>query len=138
LCDLRGQRDDEPDHYGNTIADPAGSATQGGAWGIYGEDGDQASDSSTLCADVTGNTVTGAGQISLGSFDIELDQTGSTTYELPGYTGPSYNGGTGNASAVISMLATNNSDSTSNISATTTGPGGFSNTRGGAACPTPP
>ena len=122
---------------GNTIADPAGNASVGGAWGIYGEGGALSTDSGTVCADITGNSLTGSGQVSLGSFDIELDQTGSVTYELPGYTGPSYNTGTGDASAVVSMLATNNSDSTSNISATTTGPGGFSNTPGGTACATP-
>jgi hypothetical protein len=44
---------------GNTIADPAGNATNGGAWGIYGEGGGLTTDNGTVCADITGNSLTG-------------------------------------------------------------------------------
>ena len=122
---------------GNTLADPGGNATIGGAWGILGEGGALTTDAGTVCAAITGNSLTGSGQPNLGSPDVELDQAGLVTYKLPGYTGPSYNAGTGDATAVDSFVASNNSDSASNVLDTSTGPGGFSNTPGGAACPTP-
>ena len=113
---------------GNTIADPDNA--QGGAWGIYGEGGAESTDSGTVCADITGNSITGAGQTSLGTADAELDQTGLVTYQLPGYTGGQYD-----ITAVQNLVATNNSDNPSNIIATTnsTGPGFV----GVSSCPAP-
>jgi hypothetical protein len=116
---------------GNTIADPAGNATNGGAWGILGEGGGQLSDSGKLCAAISGNSLTGSGQTSLGSSDIELDQTGKVTYELPGYTG-----GSTDTTAVQTFLAGNNTPmggTAPNVIATVNG-GGFS---GGTSCPAP-
>jgi hypothetical protein len=115
---------------GNTLADPAGNATLGGAWGIYGDAGALSTDSGKVCAAITGNSVTGAGQVSLGSADIEVDQTGLATYEIPGYTGTDYD-----SSAVGSLVAANNGDSASNVIANTnnTGPGFV----GGSSCPAP-
>ena len=89
---------------GNTLADPAGNATQGGAWGIYGEAGAATGDAGKVCAAITGNSLTGAGQTSLGSADIELDQNiAGVTYELPGYTG-----GSTDTNAVQTFVAGNN------------------------------
>ena len=113
---------------GNTLTDPSGNATLGGAWGIYGDAGAQTSDTGAVCAGISGNSVTGAGQTSLGSPDIEVDQTGSATYRLPGYTG-----GSTDTNAVATFIAGNNGDTASNVLATVNG-GGFS---GGAACPAP-
>src|SRR6201996_1667254 len=113
---------------GNTLTDPSGNATLGGAWGIYGDAGAQTSDSGAVCAAITSNSVTGAGQTSLGSPDIEVDQTGSATYRLPGYAG-----GSTDTNAVATFIAGNNGDTTSNVLATVNG-GGFT---GGAACPAP-
>ena len=116
---------------GNTLADPGGNATLGGAWGILGEGGALSTDNGTLCAAITGNTVAGSGQPSLGSPDVELDQAGLVTYELPGYTGSQYD-----TNAVQNLVAGNNpNDGTPNVLATTnnTGPG-FT---GGPGCATP-
>jgi hypothetical protein len=115
---------------GNTLSDPSGSATQGGAWGILGEGGALSTDSGAVCAGISGNSVTGAGQTSLGSPDVEVDQAGLVTYKLPGYTGTQYD-----TNAVGGFVAGNNGDTTSNVLATTnnTGPGFV----GGGACPAP-
>ena len=112
---------------GNTLTDPSGNATLGGAWGILGDAGAQTSDSGAVCAAITSNSVTGAGQPSLGSPDIEVDQTGSATYRLPGYAG-----GSTDTNAVATFVAGNNG-TTPNVLATVNG-GGFT---GGAACPAP-
>ncbi|HWG24162.1 beta strand repeat-containing protein, partial [Actinospica sp.] len=114
----------------NTLADPAGNATNGGAWGIYGEAGAATGDAGKVCAAITGNSLTGSGQTSLGSFDIELDQNiAGVTYELPGYTG-----GSTDTTAVGTFVAGNNSDSAANVLATVTGAPGFV---GGPSCPAP-
>ncbi|MBV9598487.1 MAG: right-handed parallel beta-helix repeat-containing protein, partial [Chloroflexi bacterium] len=117
---------------GNTLADPDGTATQGGAWGILGEGGALTTDNGTVCAAITGNSLTGSGQTSLGSNDVELDQAGLVTYKLPGYTGGQYD-----TNAVQSFVSgNNNSGGTPNVLATTTNTGpGFT---GGSSCPTPP
>ena len=116
---------------GNTLADPAGNATNGGAWGIYGEVGAATGDAGKVCAAITGNSLTGAGQTSLGSADIELDQNiAGVTYELPGYTG-----GSTDTNAVQTFVAgNNNSGGTPSVIATVTGAPGFV---GGSACPAP-
>jgi VCBS repeat-containing protein len=116
---------------GNTLAFPDGNATNGGAWGILGEGGGATTDNGIVCAAISGNSLTGSGQASLGSNDIELDQVGSITYRLPGYTGTQYNTG-----AVQTFVAgNNNSGGTPNVLATTlnTGPGFV----GGTSCPAP-
>ncbi len=116
---------------GNTLADPGGNATIGGAWGILGEGGALSTDAGTVCAAITGNSLTGSGQPSLGSPDVELDQAGLVTYKLPGYTGSQYD-----TNAVQTLVAGNNpSGGTPNVLATTnnTGPGFV----GGASCPAP-
>jgi VCBS repeat-containing protein len=116
---------------GNTLADPAGNATQGGAWGIYGEAGAATGDAGKVCAAITGNSLTGAGQTSLGSADIELDQNiAGVTYELPGYTG-----GSTDTNAVQTFVAgNNNGGGTPSVIATVTGAPGFV---GGSSCPAP-
>ena len=116
---------------GNTLADPAGNATQGGAWGIYGEAGAATGDAGKVCAAITGNSLTGAGQTTLGSSDIELDQNiAGVTYELPGYTG-----GSTDTNAVQTFVAgNNNSGGTPSVIATVTGAPGFV---GGSSCPAP-
>ena len=116
---------------GNTLADPAGNATNGGAWGIYGEAGAATGDAGKVCAAITGNSLTGSGQTSLGSSDIELDQNiAGVTYELPGYTG-----GSTDTNAVATFVAgNNNSGGTPSVIATVIGAPGFV---GGSSCPAP-
>jgi hypothetical protein len=84
-----------------------------------------------VCAAITGNSLTGAGQTSLGSSDIELDQNiAGVTYELPGYTG-----GSTDTNAVQTFVAgNNNGGGTPSVIATVTGAPGFV---GGSACPAP-
>jgi Putative Ig domain/Cadherin-like domain len=115
----------------NTLADPAGNNTIGGAWGIYGEAGARTGDAGKVCAAITGNSLTGAGQTNLGSADIELDQNiAGVTYELPGYTG-----GSTDTNAVQTFVAgNNNGGGTPSVIATVTGAPGFV---GGASCPAP-
>lgn len=115
---------------GNTIADPD---NEFGVWGIYGEGGVQSTDSGKVCADISGNSMTGSGTgISDGEPDFELDQAGSTVYELPGYTG-----GSTDTNAVVNFVADNNNSGGTPSGIATVDGGGFSNTPGGAACPTP-
>ncbi|HEY6315412.1 MAG TPA: putative Ig domain-containing protein [Streptosporangiaceae bacterium] len=116
---------------GNTLADPAGNATQGGAWGIYGEAGAATGDAGKVCAAITGNSLTGAGQTSLGSADIELDQNvAAVTYELPGYTG----GATDTTAVQTFVAGNNNGGGTPSVVATVIGAPGFV---GGSSCPAP-
>jgi hypothetical protein len=83
---------------GNTIADPG----EYGGWGIYGQAGGQdLYDEGTVCAAITGNSITGSGQA--GEADIDLRQNDRATIELPGYTGAA-----GDTSAVESFLIGNN------------------------------
>ena len=102
---------------GNTIADPGAN----GNWGIRGQDGGLTSDSGTVCAVITGNSIAGSGPAGRrGGADVELDQNDGTTINLPGYTG-----GSGNTSAVESFLAGNNDgDGTPTAVATVSGTGG--------------
>jgi hypothetical protein len=110
---------------GNTIADPGVFGT----WGLLGDAGALTTDGGTVCAAISGNSMTGSGQASQGGADFELDQTGNTTYELPGYTG-----GSGDTNGVVSFVQGSNGGTPSGI-ATVGGSGsGFT---GGSSCPAP-
>ena len=101
---------------GNTIADPGTNSN----WGIHGQDGAQTTDHGTVCAAITGNSISGSGQEGQGGTDIELDQNDVTTIKLPGYTG-----GAGDTGAVESFLAGgNDGDGTPTAVATVSGGGG--------------
>ncbi len=80
---------------GNTIADPAppNTCTNKGtaAYGLNLVSGAQSSDSGTVCADVTGNSIKGSeGDPSFGGIeDFEYDEDGNAIFKLPGFTGGS-------------------------------------------------
>ena len=122
---------------GNTIADPVqpnvtcpgGGISGGGDWGIYDEVGGQTGDTNQVCSDISSNSLTGSGIAAQGGFDVEIDQTASTTARLPGYTGSAFD-----TSTVQSFIAGNNGG-TPSVSATTNNTGG--GFVGGSACPTP-
>ncbi|MGH3149795.1 MAG: hypothetical protein ACRDOB_03570, partial [Streptosporangiaceae bacterium] len=90
---------------GNTIADPGSF----GSWGILGEDGASGvpppADSGTVCAAISGNTLTGSAAAGQGGADVELDQNFATTIDLPNL------GTSTSVSAVESYLASNNTPS---------------------------
>jgi hypothetical protein len=114
---------------GNTIADPG----KFGSWGLLGTAGATSgppADSGTVCAEISGNSMTGSAQSGQGGADFELDQQFGTTIKLPGYTGvPS------DTNAVVSFIqSNNNSGGTASGIATASGGGGFV---GGSSCPTP-
>ena len=112
---------------GNTIADPGTF----GSWGLLGQAGAQTGDSGSVCAAISGNSMTGSGQTSQGGADFELDQEFSSTIRLPGYTG-----GSQDTSAVVSFIQGNNvSGGTPTGIATTSGSGG--GFTGGSSCPAP-
>ncbi|MDA8359828.1 MAG: hypothetical protein M0Z95_26815 [Actinomycetota bacterium] len=83
-----------------------------------------------MCADITGNSIAGSAQAGQGGADFELDQTGGTAFELPGYTGTSTN-----TTAVTSFVqAANAGNGTPTGIATVGGGGGFI---GGGGCAAP-
>ena len=85
-------------------------------------------DAGTVCADITGNSLSGSAAAGRGA-DIELDQEFTTTLRLPGYTG-----GPQSVSAVTTFPQANNTgDGTPSAIATDSG-GGFV---GGACCTSP-
>jgi Big-like domain-containing protein/immunoglobulin I-set domain protein len=107
---------------GNTIGHPG---TFGG-WGLLLNAGGTSGDNGTVCAAFGSNTLTGSGEGSLGGVsDVEVDQSFSTTFRLPGYTG-----GSTDASAVESYLQAKIGGSPTAFAS-----GTFSNT---TSCPTPP
>ena len=112
---------------GNTVADPGEFATNG----IYGDAGAETGDAGTVCADITGNTVTNSA--ANGGSDIELDQFFGTTFELPGYAGTTAT----DTTAAEDLLASNNGITAGGSGAIATyngTSGGFKNV---ASCPTP-
>jgi hypothetical protein len=112
---------------GNTIADPGTF----GSWGVLGDSGAETGDNGLVCADVSGNSMTGSAQPGQGGADFEFDQGFNTTFRLPGYTGTSQN-----TNAVVSFVQGNNvSGGTPSGIATTSGSGG--GFTGGSACPSP-
>jgi hypothetical protein len=115
---------------GNTIADPGSF----GSWGLLGEAGAATGDAGTVCAAISGNSMKGSAQAGQGGADFELDQEFGSTIKLPGYAG-----GSQDTNAVVSFLQGNNTGNgtPSGIATTSGSGGGFSNTSGGAACPTP-
>jgi hypothetical protein len=112
---------------GNTIADPGTF----GSWGVLGDSGAETGDNGLVCADVSGNSMTGSAQPGQGGADFEFDQGFNTTFRVPGYTGTSQN-----TNAVVSFVQGNNvSGGTPSGIATTSGSGG--GFTGGSACPSP-
>jgi VCBS repeat-containing protein len=110
---------------GNTIADPGTFGT----WGLLGQSGAATGDAGTVCAVISGNSMTGSG--ANGGTDFELDQGFNTTIKLPGYPGGSQDTG-----AVVTFVAGNNvSGGTPSGFASTSGSGG--GFTGAASCPAP-
>ena len=112
---------------GNTIADPGTF----GSWGLLGQAGAETGDNGTVCAAISGNSMTGSAQAGQGGADFEVDQEFNSTVELPGYSG-----GSQNTNAVVSFIQGNNiSGGTPSGIATTSGTGGgFTDA---ASCPAP-
>ncbi len=112
---------------GNTIAHPGTF----GSWGVLGEAGAETGDNGTVCAAMSGNSMTGSAQAGQGGADFEFDQEFNATIELPGYTG-----GAQNTNAVVSFIQGNNvSGGTPTGIATASGSGG--GFTGGSSCPAP-
>jgi VCBS repeat-containing protein len=112
---------------GNTIAHPGTF----GSWGVLGEAGAESGDNGTVCAAITGNSMTGSAQPGQGGADFELDQEFSATIRLPGYTGSSQD-----TNAVVSFVQGGNiSGGTPSGIATVSGSGG--GFTGGGGCPAP-
>jgi hypothetical protein len=112
---------------GNTIADPGSFGT----WGLLGEAGATTGDAGTVCAAISGNSMTESAQAGQGGADFELDQGFGTTVKLPGYAG-----GSGDTNAVVTFVqGNNNSGGTPSSIATVSGSGG--GFTGGASCPAP-
>jgi VCBS repeat-containing protein len=119
---------------GNTVKEP-GTFALNGIRVDAGATAGPPPDSSTLCANVTGNDATGSAKAPPSDTDIRLRQRFSTTIRLPGYTG-----GNSDTTAVNAFVAANNdptgptlAPSVSSVFNTPTG-GGYV---GGAACATP-
>ncbi|HEY2577799.1 MAG TPA: cadherin-like domain-containing protein [Streptosporangiaceae bacterium] len=112
---------------GNTIADPGTF----GSWGLLGDAGAETGDNGTVCAAISGNSMTGSAQPGQGGADFELDQFFNTTIKLPGYTGTSQN-----TSAVVSFVQGNNisGGTPSGLAIASGSGGGFT---GGTSCPAP-
>jgi VCBS repeat-containing protein len=101
---------------GNTIADPGSF----GSWGLLGGAGAETGDAGTVCADISGNSMTGSAAAAQGGADFELDQGFSSTIKLPGYTG-----GAGDTNAVVAFVqGKNTSSGTPSGIATVSGSGG--------------
>ncbi|HLX47114.1 MAG TPA: tandem-95 repeat protein [Streptosporangiaceae bacterium] len=112
---------------GNTIAHPGSF----GSWGLLGQAGAQTGDNGTVCAAISGNSMTGSAQPGQGGADFELDQFFNSTIRLPGYTG-----GSTDTNAVVSFVQSqNNSGGTPSGLAIASGSGG--GFTGGASCPAP-
>ena len=109
---------------GNTVSDPGTTAAHGlllRAGGLTGDGG-------TVCASISGNTLTGSAPE--GSTDFRLRQRFNTTVRLPGYSG-----GSRDTTAVVAFAQQNNPGAeTGSATAEPVTGGGFI---GGAACPTP-
>jgi hypothetical protein len=119
---------------GNTVKEP-GTFALNGIRVDAGATAGPPPDSSTLCANVTGNDATGSAKAPPSDTDIRLRQRFNTTIRLPGYTG-----GNSDSTAVNAFVAASNdptgptlAPSVSSVFNTPTG-GGYV---GGAACTTP-
>jgi large repetitive protein len=112
---------------GNTIAHPGSF----GSWGLLGQAGAETGDSGTVCAAISGNSMTGSAQPGQGGADFELDQFFNSTIRLPGYTG-----GSTNTNAVVSFVQGNNTSggTPSGFAIASGSGGGFT---GGSSCPSP-
>jgi hypothetical protein len=109
----------------NTVADPGTFATNG----LFVQGGATTTDGGTICAAISGNSITGS-SANLAT-DFRLRQRFNTTIRLPGYSGTA-----GDTAAVVTFVANNNGGTptgSATVAFPTTG-GGFV---GGAACPTP-
>jgi VCBS repeat-containing protein len=101
---------------GNTIADPVGANTtctgnggaEGALWGLVLNSGTQNGDAGTVCAEITGNSMTGSAPSAAngGIDDFEFDENDNGIFKLPGYTG-----GSTDSNAVVSYVQNNNNSS---------------------------
>ena len=116
---------------GNTIADPGSTAL----WGLEVEAGAQTGDGGTVCAAISGNSMTGSAPspASGGISDFEVDQEFGTKVELPGYTGANNN----DAAVVSFVQGNNNASGTPSGTATNNVSGGGGGFVGGSGCAAP-
>lgn len=116
---------------GNTIADPGSTAL----WGLEVEAGAQTGDGGTVCAAISGNSMTGSAPspASGGISDFEVDQEFGTKVELPGYTGANNN----DAAVVSFVQGNNNASGTPSGTATDNVSGGGGGFVGGSGCAAP-
>ncbi|MCB1634347.1 MAG: hypothetical protein KDI51_07115, partial [Xanthomonadales bacterium] len=92
-------------------------------------------DASTICLDLSGNTMAGSGSGGGSASDFRLRQRFNTTFQLRGYAGA-----IGDTAAVVAFVqGINPGGETGSATVETTPPtgSGFINTPGGAACPLP-
>jgi hypothetical protein len=104
---------------GNTVSNPNAGALNG----IFVQSGAVSSDTTSVCADIVGNSISGA----YGSTQIRVrNRFAGTTFRLPGYAGAG-----NDITAVAAFLSGQNGGATASatINANIFG--------GGAACPTP-
>ncbi len=109
---------------GNTVSNPGSFATNA----LIVQAGAISTDNGTVCAHISGNTITGAG--AGGATDFRVRQRNLTTFRLPGYAGAANDN-----AAVVAFISGNNGGASG--SATNNVAGGGSGFIGGAACPTP-
>ena len=109
---------------GNTISNPGTFASNG----ILIQAGAVTTDNGLVCANVTGNSITGSG--ASGGTDFRYRQRNLTTFRVPGYAGAANDN-----AAVVTFVAGNNGGASG--SATNNVAGGGAGFIGGAACPLP-
>jgi len=116
---------------GNTIADPGSTAL----WGLEVEAGAATGDGGTVCAAISGNSMTGSAPsaASGGISDFEVDQEFGTKVELPGYSGADNN----DAAVVSFVQGNNNASGTPSGTATDNVSGGGGGFVGGSGCAAP-
>lgn len=118
----------------NTVAQPE----PGGFNGVIVQSGGTSGppiDASTICLDISGNTLAGSGAGGGSSTDFRLRQRFNTTFQLRGY-----GGAIGDTAAVVAYVqGVNPGGESGSATAETVVPtgSGFINTPGGAACPLP-
>lgn len=127
---------------GNTIADPvptpSSCTTQAGSlWGLMLESGAATGDAGVVCANISGNSMTGSSPSAAygGIDDFEFDEYGSGIFKLP-----SYGGGSTDSSALVSYIQGRNTiggapSGDTFIQGSGQSGGYFFNV---ASCPTPP
>ncbi len=113
--------------------------------GFHVNSGTVSTDNLTSCFNIFNNNFTssGKGAVAPNNSDMRLRQRQGTTVQLPGYTGPARDNGDLDVAEVITYLRPagsgglkNNTFGTGNANSVSTG-GGYVNSPGGAACPTP-